>query len=74
VTRSRAAPGLSRHHPVGREPTTFAPSMRSTLRASRNARPPHRPGDRGHRSNVTVHEYAGELARPDAQDIVHAPA
>ena len=29
-TKSRAAPGRSRHQPVGRDPTTFAASMRST--------------------------------------------
>lgn len=64
VTSSRAAPGLSRHHPVGREPTTFAPSMRSTIRASRHARPAYRPGDQGRGSRRGVGVPYGDGSRP----------
>jgi hypothetical protein len=31
---TNSAPGRSRHHPVGRDPTTFASSMRSTIPVS----------------------------------------
>jgi hypothetical protein len=39
VTNECAAPGRSRHQPFGREPTTFAASMRSTTSVSPAGRP-----------------------------------
>jgi hypothetical protein len=41
-TNARAAPGRSRHQPVGRDPTTFAASIRSTVQVSptRRSGPP----------------------------------
>ena len=35
VTKAPAAPARSRHHPVGRDPTTLAASIRSTLQSDR---------------------------------------
>ena len=60
-TNARAAPGRSRHQPVGRDPTTFAASMRSTAPVS----PPRRAGAR-HRDLVVlpqcdVTDSTGEL-------------